>query len=52
MDKEKDKENTNREDRPVNQETLDAIAEGLRMMNDPDAPVYHDMDSLIKSLES
>ena len=51
-DKDKDKEITNREDRPVNQETLDAIEEGLRMMNDPNVRAYHDMESLIKSLES
>ena len=50
MDKEE--ENKHTEKPSVNQETLDAIAEGHRIANDPDAPVYHDMESLIKSLES
>ena len=54
MDKEKDKEkdNTTREDQHVNQETLDAIEEGLRMMNDPSVRGYHDIESLFKALES
>ena len=50
MDKEKE-ENKQTEKPHVNQETVDAIAEGHRLANDPDAPVYHDMESLIKSLE-
>ena len=50
MDKEK--ENTTREDQHVNQETLDAIAEGLRMMNDPNVQGYHDIESLFKALDS
>ena len=36
----------------INQETIDAIEEGHRLANDPNAPVYHDMESLIKALES
>ena len=51
MNKEKEHARSE-EDLPVNQETLNAIAEGHRIANDPDAPAYHDMDSLIKSLES
>ena len=50
MDKEE--ENKQTEKPQVNRETLDAIAEGYRLANDPNAPVYHDMDSLIKALES
>jgi len=38
--------------RQVNQETLDAIEEGHRLANDPNAPVYHDMKSLIEALDS
>ena len=36
----------------INQETLDAIEEGHRLANDPNAPVYHDMKSLIEALDS
>lgn len=50
MDKEE--ENKHTEKPHVNQETLDAIAEGHRLANDPNAPPFHDMESLIKSLES
>ena len=49
MDKE---ENKHTEKPHVNQETLDAIEEGYRIANDPNAPVFHDMESLIKALES
>ena len=52
MDKDKEKDNTNREDQHVNQETLDAIEEGHRLANDPNAPVYHDIKSLFEALES
>ena len=38
--------------RRINQETLDAIAEGLRMMNDPNVQGYHDIESLFKALDS
>ena len=51
MDKEEE-ENKHTEKPHVNQETLDAIEEGHRITNDPNAPVYHDMESLIKALES
>ena len=51
MDKEEE-ENQHTEKPRVNQETLDAIEEGHRLANDPDAPAYHDMESLIKALES
>ena len=51
MDKEKEPARKE-ENPPVNQETLDAIEEGHRLANDPNAPVYHDMESLIKALES
>ncbi len=50
MDKEE--ENKHTEKPHVNQETLDAIAEGHRIASDPNVPVYHDMESLIKALES
>ena len=50
MDKEK--ENTKHEDQHVNQETLDAIEEGHRLANDPNAPVYHDIKSLFEALDS
>ena len=36
----------------INQETIDAIEEGHRLANDPNAPIYHDIKSLIKALES
>ena len=52
MDKQEENKHTENEKPHVNQETLDAIAEGHRLANDPDAPVYHDMESLIKALES
>jgi len=52
MDKEEKEEITSKEKPHVNQETLDAIAEGHRIANDPNAPVFHDMESLIKALES
>ena len=51
MDKEKEPAHKE-ENQPVNRETLDAIEEGHRLANDPNAPVFHDMESLIKSLES
>ena len=50
MDKEE--ENKQTEKQHVNQETVDAIEEGHRLANDPNAPAYHDMESLIKALES
>jgi len=50
MDKEE--ENKHTEKPHVNQETLDAIAEGHRLANDPDAPVYHDINSLFEALDS
>ncbi len=50
MDKEE--ENKQTEKPHVNQETVDAIAEGHRLANDPNAPAFHDMESLIKALES
>ena len=50
MDKEEGNKHT--EKPHVNQETLDAIEEGHRIANDPNVPVYHDMESLIKALES
>ena len=50
MDKEE--ENKHTEKPHVNQETLDTIKEGHRLANDPNTPVFHDMESLIKSLES
>ena len=48
----KDEENKQTEKPHVNRETLDAIAEGHRLANDPNAPAYHDMESLIQALES
>lgn len=36
----------------VNQETIDAIAEGHRLAKDPNAPVYHDIKSLFEALDS
>jgi len=47
-----EKEITNNEAQPVNRETVDAIAEGHRLANDPNAPVYHDMKSLFEALDS
>ena len=38
--------------RRVNKETLDAIEEGHRLANDPNAPVYHDIKSLFEALDS
>ena len=38
--------------RRINQETLDATAEGHRLAYDPDAPVYHDIKSLFEALDS
>lgn len=51
MDKEKEPAH-NEENPHVNQETLDAIEEGHRLANDPDAPAFHDIESLFKALES
>ena len=48
----KEEENKQTEKQHVNQETLDAIAEGHRLANDPDAPVYHDIKSLFEALDS
>ena len=50
MDKEED--NKHNEKQHVNKETVEAIAEGHRLANDSDAPAFHDMESLIKALES
>ena len=36
----------------VNQETIEAIAEGARLANDPSATGYRDMNSLIEALNS
>lgn len=36
----------------VNQETIEAIAEGTRLANDPSAAGYRDMNSLIEALNS
>ena len=36
----------------VNHETIEAIAEGARLANDPSAVGYRDMDSLIEALNS
>lgn len=36
----------------VNQETIEAIAEGTRLANDPTAAGYRDMNSLIEALNS
>ena len=36
----------------VNRETIEAIAEGTRLANDPSAAGYRDMNSLIEALNS
>ncbi|MBO7329947.1 MAG: type II toxin-antitoxin system RelB/DinJ family antitoxin [Lentisphaeria bacterium] len=36
----------------VNRETIEAIAEGARLANDPSATGYRDMNSLIEALNS
>ena len=36
----------------VNRETIEAIAEGVRLANDPSATGYRDMNSLIEALNS
>ena len=38
--------------RRINQETVDAIAEGHRIANDPSVPGYRDMKSLFEALDS
>ncbi len=52
MDIEKENKHTEKEKQHVNQETLDAIVEGHRLANDPNAPVYHDIKSLFEALDS
>ncbi len=51
MDKEKEPAHKE-ENQPVNQETIDAIEEGHRLANDPNAPAFHDIKSLFEALES
>ena len=46
MDKEEENKDTKKPH--VNQETVDAIAEGHRLANDPDAPVYHDIKKSLR----
>ena len=36
----------------VNRETVEAIAEGRRIADDPAVPAYHDMKSLFEALDS
>ena len=50
MDKEE--ENKRTEKQHVNQETVDAIEEGHRLANDPNAPAFHDIKSLFEALDS
>ena len=50
MDKEE--ENKQTEKQHVNQETVEAIEEGHRLANDPDAPAFHDIKSLFEALDS